>query len=328
MELLRHFRHTNVLRVAAADVAEAIPLMVVSDHLTDIAEVVLERTLDLAWNHLLERHGAPVGSGDEKGFAIIAYGKLGGIELSYGSDLDLVFIHAGEAGDTEGPRPVASAVFYARLAQRIIHILATQTAAGMLYEVDTRLRPSGASGLMVSSFEAFAGYQQEKAWTWEHQALARARIVAGSASLGQEFSRLRRQVLSRSRSREALRREVAEMRGKMIESHTGRDKNLFYLKRDPGGITDIEFMVQYAVLARAHQHPELLDYTDNIRVLACLTQAGFLSGEEAGLLGDAYRAYRARLHQLVLQEAAPAVTAGEFEIYRTGVSRLWKKLIE
>ena len=327
MELLRHFRHSNVLRVAAADVADAIPLMVVSDHLTDIAEVVLEHTLDLAWNHLVERHGAPSCSGDGKGFAIIAYGKLGGIELSYGSDLDLVFIHDEKAGDTGGPRPVAGAVFYARLAQRIIHILATRTAAGMLYEVDTRLRPSGASGLLVSSFEAFARYQQEKAWTWEHQALVRARIVAGSESLGQRFCRLRRQVLSRPRDETVLRKEVAEMRSKMVETHSGGDRTLFHLKQDPGGITDIEFMVQYAVLAWAQQYPELLDYTDNIRILERLSGAGLLTWQEAGLLGDAYRAYRARLHRLVLQEAAPAVDSAEFTAYRQGVNRLWKKLI-
>ncbi len=328
MELLRHFRHSNVLRVAAADVADAIPLMVVSDHLTDIAEVVLEHTLELAWNHLLERHGAPPCNGDEKGFAIIAYGKLGGIELSYGSDLDLVFVHDSEAGDTDGPRPVASAVFYARLAQRIIHILATQTAAGILYEVDTRLRPSGASGLLVSGFDAFARYQQEKAWTWEHQALVRARIVAGSESLGERFSWLRRQVLSRPRDKTALCREVAEMRSKMVETHSGRDRNLFHLKQDPGGITDIEFMVQYAVLAWAHEYPELLEYTDNIRILERLARADLLTEEEAGLLADAYRVYRARLHRLVLQEAAPAVTAGEFAAYREGVVRLWQKLFE
>ncbi len=327
MELLRHFRHSNVLRVAAADVAEAIPLMVVSDHLTDIAETVLAQALDLAWNYLVARHGTPTGSLEEKGFAIIAYGKLGGIELSYGSDLDLVFIHDGEAVDTDGPRPVASAVFYARLAQRVIHVLATRTAAGMLYEVDTRLRPSGASGLLVSSFEAFAGYQREKAWTWEHQALVRARMVAGSSALGQAFSRLRRQVLSRPRDQAVLRKEVAEMRSKMVQSHAGRDRGLFNLKQDSGGITDIEFMVQYAVLAWGHRYPELLDYTDNIRILERLSRADLLSGEEAGLLADAYRAYRARLHRLVLQEAAPAVGAGEFERYRGGVIRLWRKMI-
>ncbi len=328
MEQLRSFRHTNVLRVAAADVMEALPLMVVSDHLTDIAEVVLERTLDLAWEHLVERHGCPPGSEEEKGFAIIAYGKLGGIELSYGSDLDLVFIHGGEEWETDGPRPVASAVFYARLAQRIIHILTTQTAGGMLYEVDTRLRPSGASGLLVSGFAAFASYQREKAWTWEHQALVRARPVCGSAALGEAFQRLRREVLSRRREEEALRREVLEMRRKMYEAHAGKEQGRFYLKQDPGGITDIEFMVQYAVLAWSHAHPELLDYTDNIRILERLGQAELLAQDEVELLADAYRLYRARLHRLVLQEAPPAVDAGEFDAQRNGVIRLWRRLIE
>ncbi len=328
MEQLRGFRHTNVLRVAAADVMEALPLMVVSDHLTDIAEVVLERTLDLAWEHLVERHGRPPGDEGEKGFAIIAYGKLGGIELSYGSDLDLVFIHGGEEGETDGPRPVASAVFYARLAQRIIHILTAQTAGGMLYEVDTRLRPSGASGLLVSSFAAFTAYQREKAWTWEHQALVRARPVCGSAVLGEAFRGLRREVLSRRREEDALRQEVLEMRRKMYEAHAGKERGRFHLKQDPGGITDIEFMVQYAVLAWSHAHPELLDYTDNIRILERLGRAALLAPDEVALLADAYRSYRARLHRLVLQEASPVVDAGEFDAQRNGVVRLWRKLIE
>ena len=328
MEQLRGFRHTNVLRVAAADVMDALPLMVVSDHLTDIAEVVLEQTLELAWNHLVERHGRPpVGEG-EKGFAIIAYGKLGGIELSYGSDLDLVFIHDGEEAETDGPRPVASSVFYARLAQRIIHILTTQTAGGNLYEVDTRLRPSGASGLLVSNFDAFATYQRERAWTWEHQALVRARPVAGSTALGQAFRELRREVLSRPREEGPLRREVKEMRRKMVQAHGSKERDRFHLKHDPGGITDIEFMVQYAVLAWAHAHPELLDHTDNIRILERLEKARLLEPEEAVLLADAYRLYRARLHRLVLQEAPPAVPAGEFEDQRAAVTRLWQRLME
>ncbi len=328
MEQLRGFRHTNVLRVAAADVMEALPLMVVSDHLTDIAEVVLEQALELAWNHLVARHGRPPAASDEKGFVIIAYGKLGGIELSYGSDLDLVFIHGGEEGETDGARPVASSVFYARLAQRIIHILTTQTAGGMLYEVDTRLRPSGASGLLVSSFDAFSRYQREKAWTWEHQALVRARPVCGSVTLGKEFQQLRREVLSRPRDGESLRCEVLEMRRKMYEAHAVREPDRFHLKQDPGGITDIEFMVQYAVLAWSHLHPELLDYTDNIRILERLGRVRLLAPEEAELLANAYRLYRARLHRLVLQEAPPVVAAGEFAVQRDGVIRLWQQLIE
>ncbi len=325
MELLRQFRHSNVLRVAAADVAEALPLMVVSDHLTDIAELVLQQALDLAWSHLTQRHGAPPGG--VTGFAIIAYGKLGGIELSYGSDLDLVFIHASGAGTTDGARPLESTVFYARLAQRIIHILTTRTAAGMLYEVDTRLRPSGASGLLVSSFAAFARYQRDKAWTWEHQALVRARPVGGSGALGRDFQELRREVLSRPREPGELRREVVQMRSKMVRSHRSGKGGRFHLKQDPGGITDIEFMVQYAVLAWAHQHPELLDHTDNIRILERLAAAQLLQREEADLLADAYRSYRARLHRLVLQEAPPTVADSEFAGLREGVSRLWRKLI-
>lgn len=332
MEVLRQFKQTNLLRVAAADVMEAVPLMVVSDHLTELAEVIVEQCVDIAWRHLVERHGRPW-CGDDRvcdiGFAVVAYGKLGGIELGYGSDLDLVFMYStdSEGRTTDGDKPVDNAVFYARLAQRIIHILNTRTPAGKLYEVDTRLRPSGASGLLVTGLEGFADYQRKQAWTWEHQALVRARAVSGDVGIVKGFDAIRREVLGRERDREVLRKEVREMRERMRASLGKGGAGEFDLKQSPGGIADIEFMVQYGVLAWAHEFPHLLDFTDNIRLLEGLARDGILSEDDAALLGDAYRAYRARAHRLTLQEQPAVVSDGEFRHFRDGVSRIWGALM-
>ncbi len=333
METLRHFKQAKVLRVAAADIMEAVPLMVVSDHLTEIAEVVLGASLDLAWRHLIERHGRPW-CGDARvcdtGFAVIGYGKLGGIELGYGSDLDIVFLHSSDSQgrSTNGAKPLDNAVFYARLGQRIIHILHTRTPAGILYEVDTRLRPSGASGLLVSSVAAFSEYQAGQAWTWEHQALVRARAVAGDPAVIESFEKIRREALSRQRDLAELRREVREMRERMRAGLSKAREGQFDLKQDRGGMADIEFMVQYGVLAWAHDHPALLEYTDNIRLLQTFADKGLLPEPDVVLLSDAYRAYRARGHRLTLQDQPAIVDAGEFTDYRAQVARIWNALIE
>ena len=333
MEVLRHFHHANMLRVAAADVVDAIPLMVVSDHLTDIAEVVLTEVLDRAWWHMVARHGRPVCTRDgevcEQGFAIVAYGKLGGIELGYGSDLDIVFLHDSESEDTptSGERPIPSAVFFARLAQRIIHMLTAQTPSGQLYEVDTRLRPSGASGLMVSSVQAFEQYQAQRAWTWEHQALVRARVVAGDSAIAEQFERIRHEILIRQRDLPALRRDVSEMREKMRQALGSKDAGMFDVKQDTGGIADIEFIVQYGVLAWAHGHPELTRYTDNMRILDGFAATGCLSKEEVLQLQKAYKAYRQRVHRLKLQEHKASVSESEFIACREDVLGVWNHLL-
>jgi len=333
MEVLRRVKQAAVLRVAAADVMEAVPLMVVSDHLTDIAEVMVEAAFDLAWRHLVARHGRPL-CGDSRvcdtGFAVIGYGKMGGIELGYGSDLDLVFLHSEESSGrtTTGEKPIDNAVFYARLGQRMIHILNTRTPAGILYEVDTRLRPSGASGLLVSNIDAFADYQREHAWTWEHQALVRARIISGDAGIAEAFTSLRAEILSRRRDPEALRHEVREMREKMRSQLSTAEAGKFDLKQDPGGIADIEFMVQYGVLAWAHDHSRLLQYSDNIRLLERFAECGLMAEADTTLLCDAFRAYRRRAHHLTLQEQSAVVDEAEFEAEREGVMRLWRALME
>ena len=334
LNALRYFKQGNVLRVAAADVSGAMPLMIVSDHLTEIAEVLLRKVLDLAWADLLPRFGRPECVADgvkrEARFAIAAYGKLGGIELNYGSDLDLVFLHDSVGGQqvTAGPRQIDNAAFFAKLVQRIIHLLTTRTGAGDLYEVDTRLRPSGRAGLLVSSFEAFAEYQQRQAWTWEHQALARTRVVAGPAALIERFQAIRRDVLGRERDPAALRQEVWEMRERMraeLDASTAED---FDLKQGRGGIADIEFMVQYKILANAHRYPDLLTYTDNIRQIDGLERFGILSIADAARLRNAYRSLRRRIHLLKLQEQPARIPADEALEARKGVSRIWQRLME
>ncbi|MDX1654298.1 MAG: bifunctional [glutamate--ammonia ligase]-adenylyl-L-tyrosine phosphorylase/[glutamate--ammonia-ligase] adenylyltransferase, partial [Candidatus Competibacteraceae bacterium] len=334
MDVLRHFQHTNSLRVAAAEVSGAMPLMVVSDYLTEIAEVVLRRVLELAWKDLTVRHGRPRCEVDGQQrlpqMAIVAYGKLGGIELGYGSDLDLVFLHdsEGEKQQTDGDRVLDNSTFFVRLGQRIIHFLSTRTPAGQLYEVDTRLRPSGKSGLLVSSLSAFAEYQRHQAWTWEHQALVRARVVAGPDALRERFTALRREVLSRQRELAELRRQVREMRERMRKELGSSKPGYFNLKQDRGGIADIEFMVQYAVLANAHRYPELLNYTDNIRQIAGLELSGVLSSSDAGVLRDAYRDLRRRAHRLKLQAQSSLVPREEVGEWPKAVARLWWQLLE
>lgn len=326
MDALRQFKLAAVLRVAAADVMQAVPLMEVSDHLCDIAEVILAEVLALAWRDLSRCHGRPASAADdEMGFAIIAYGKLGGRELGYGSDLDMVFLHAdcGHHDATQGPKVLADTVFYARLGRRIIHLLTAVTAAGQLYEVDMRLRPSGASGLLVVSLSAFAAYQRGQAWTWEHQALVRARPVSGDTTLGEGFAAVRRALLCVARDPRLLQREVREMRERMRQQLAREEGDEFDLKQGRGGIADIEFMVQFWVLRWAYAAPELTRYTDNVRLLAGLAEGGFIPAEEADSLADAYRALRAEVHRLALQERPARVSGDLFTAERETVRRLW-----
>ncbi|MBP8237652.1 MAG: bifunctional [glutamate--ammonia ligase]-adenylyl-L-tyrosine phosphorylase/[glutamate--ammonia-ligase] adenylyltransferase, partial [Pseudomonas sp.] len=283
MEALRHFKLAHGLRVAASEIAGTLPLMKVSDYLTWLAEAILDQVLALAWRHTVSKYGAPRradGSACDPDFVIVGYGKVGGLEFGHGSDLDLVFIHDGDPhAETDGAKPIDGAQFFNRLGQRIIHLLTTQTNSGQLYEVDMRLRPSGAAGLLVSSLGAFERYQQGEAWTWEHQALVRARVLVGCARVGKAFEAVRAGVLGRERDLNTLRNEVSEMRAKMRDNlgskatAAGTAANAFEaavpfdLKQDAGGIVDIEFMVQYAALAWSRQYPELLEFTDNIRIL-------------------------------------------------------------
>ena len=342
MEALRNFKLAHRLRVAASEIAGSLPLMKVSDYLTWLAEAILEQVLALAWRQTVAKYGTPQrtdGSLCDPGFIIVGYGKVGGIELGHGSDLDLVFIHDGDPNaDTDGPKPIDSAQFFTRLGQRIIHLLTAQTNSGQLYDVDMRLRPSGASGLLVSSLGAFERYQQNEAWTWEHQALVRARVLVGCKQVGSAFEQVRASVLGRERDLPTLRQEVSEMRAKMRDNlgtritAAGTAENAFEatvpfdLKQDAGGIVDIEFMVQYAALAWSREHPALLRYTDNIRILEGLEQVGLMPAADASLLREAYKAFRAVAHRQALQKEAGVVTGDQFVVERQHVRRIWSEL--
>ncbi len=330
MDRLRQFNRSSKLRVAAADITEVIPLMVVSDYLTEIAEVVTAQVLQLSWGHLVARHGIPGGiSTEDTGFAVIAYGKLGGIELGYGSDLDLVFLHSNEDRNavSSGKQPIANDLFYVRLGQRMIHMFATRTPAGQLYEIDMRLRPSGNSGMLAASLEAFAQYQREQAWTWEHQALLRARPIAGDPQVIARFRHIRLEVLSQQRDQEKLRSDVREMREKMRQSLDRSKDGMFDLKQGAGGIADIEFMVQYLVLREASLYPGLLAWSDNIRMLEGLAEYGVIATDTAAMLADAYREFRAISHRNVLREESGLVAANELSEGRATVRELWQSMM-
>jgi glutamate-ammonia-ligase adenylyltransferase len=329
MQLIAQFQRSAMFRIAVADFNDQLPIMKVSDGLTWLAELVLDEALRVAWNDMTRRHGAPCYVADGKahraGFGIVAYGKLGGLELSYGSDLDIVFLHdsRGEEQHTDGEKVIDNSLFFSRLVRRLVHFLTTQTGSGELYEIDTRLRPDGRSGLLVSSTEAFERYQEENAWTWEHQALLRARAVAGSQTIAQEFERVRTETLRNRVRRDQLRADVISMRQKMRKGLDRSDERLFDLKHGLGGIGDIEFLVQYLVLRDSNKHPDVMFYSDNIRQIDALVLAGVL-GEAAGRkLQDVYKDYRLEAHRLVLDGKNVMCEAGHFVTERETVSALW-----
>ncbi len=329
MDALRYFKAAHVLRVAASERLGRLPLMKVSDKLTFIAEVVLEQVLRVAWAQLVARYGEPARDGEDTGFAIYGYGKLGGIELSYASDLDLVFIYDADAGGvTGGERSIDNSVFYTRLGQKIIHILETRMPLGKLYEIDMRLRPSGASGLLVSTLNAFATYQRDTAWTWEHQALVRARSVAGDRRVAQAVDAVRHDILSRPRDSAQLAEDVVGMREKMREHllPTSLRADAFDLKQSPGGIVDIEFMVQYAVLAWSHRVSDLTRWSDNIRILESLGGQGLFSPSACDALTQAYIAFRSASHQLALQQAPATVAVADYRQHADAVRAHWQAL--
>ncbi len=331
MHKLRQFKHQNVLRVAAADIMGVIPVMVVSDYLTLTAEVILQQVVDSAWQMLTAKHGNPPDtSRHAKGFAILGLGKLGGIELGYGSDLDMVFLYqcADTQAMTDGTKSVSCSQFYLRLGQKIRHFLDTRMLSGVLYEVDLRLRPSGDSGLLVTNMNAYEPYLQNDAWTWEHQALLRARFVAGDEGMRQEFEQIRRRVLSIRRDKEALKKEVRDMREKMRDNLAPKDPEIFHLKQSHGGIADIEFIVQFLVLAHAVENPDLTHYTDNVRILNQLASDGRFGVEQAENLKNAFCQYRDFGHHRVLQELSAQADISAFVEEREQVKQIWRELME
>jgi glutamate-ammonia-ligase adenylyltransferase len=333
MDRLRQFRQAQTLHIAAADIVTGLPVTRVADSLTAIAEVVLETVIRLAWDHMLVRYGRPAylahGRLREAGFVIVGYGKLGGAEMGYGSDLDIVFLHdsTGNEQHTAGPRVIDNSEFFTRLSQRIIHLLNTFTAAGILYEVDMRLRPNGNSGLLVSSMDAFAEYQRRNAWTWENQALIRARVVVGSEEIRRQFERIRSGVLARPRDAEKLRAEVVDMRNRMRQELDKAGPGEVDLKHGAGGIVDIEFMVQFGVLRWSGEHEGLLRYTWTLGLLQAFREYGLLPADEVDALSAAYCALRQRINHRVLQDAPALVDSSELAEERAAVGRIWQRVM-
>ncbi len=289
MNLLREMHQAQVFRLLAQDLAGLLTVERLADHLSALADLMLEVTIALVWPELPRRHreGPPR-------FAVIAYGKLGGKELGYASDLDIVFLY----DDEEERAPEV----YARLVLRLQSWITTRTSAGVLFETDLQLRPSGGSGLMVSSVPAFARYQEQNAWVWEHQALTRARYCAGDKRVGEAFEALRERILRRERDPEALKGEIRAMREKLHTAHPNRS-GLFDVKHDRGGMIDVEFAVQFLVLAYAHRYPDLTGNLGNIALLKMAAEHALIDRELAEKARDAYREFRRRQHALRLNGA-------------------------
>ena len=331
LEALRQFKQAQHLRIAAADIAETLPVMKVSDHLTWLAEAIIESVVQQAWHMMVQRYGQPshLSHEGERGFAVVGYGKLGGWELGYSSDLDLVFLHDCPADAvTDGERSIDGRQFYLRLAQRIMHLFSTRTSSGILYEVDARLRPSGAAGMLVSTFDAFDDYQRNEAWTWEHQALVRARIVYGEPELSRRFEEIRRGILCLPREPQQLQTEVREMREKMRAHLGNKHKGRWDIKADAGGITDIEFITQYLVLRYAAQEPKLTRWSDNVRILELLANHDRMDEAEAQALTTAYVSLRDELHHLALQALPGHVEDDAFSAARAQVTASWQRWLE
>lgn len=313
MDIVREAHHAQVFRLMVQDLENRLTIEKVSDHLSELADRVLGLAIEIVWSQSRHRFR------DTPRFAAIAYGRLGGKELGYASDLDLVFLH----DDDDERAPEA----YALLAQRLAGWLSTRTAAGVLFEIDLRLRPNGAAGLMVSTVAAFDAYQRESAWPWEHQALTRARFSAGDREIGERFEAVRCEVLSRRRDLARLRDDVIAMRRKMHDGHPNRSE-LFDLKHDRGGMVDIEFIVQYLVLAHSADHRQLLENRGNIALLAMAGAAGLIDETLATAVADAYRRYRRLQHRLRLDDASYArIAPGEAETERHAVIALWDAVL-
>jgi len=317
MDALRHFQHAQAFRLLVQDLAGALTVERLADHLSALADLVLEATLREAWRQMQGRDAPP------PRFAIVGYGKLGGKELGYASDLDLVFLYEVDAGD---PEAEAKPERYARLAKRVNTWLTSTTAAGQLYDTDLRLRPDGAAGLTVSSVAAFRRYQREQAWTWEHQALTRARFVAGDTAIGAAFEETREAILRLPRDAGKLAADVVDMRRRMHAGHPNRTP-LFDLKHDEGGMVDIEFAVQHVVLAHAHAHAELTRNAGNIALLRIAGELGLVPSALAADVADAYRTYRRQQHAVRLTGAAHArVDPEPHATRREAVGTLWRHL--
>ncbi len=334
VEQLRHFQRAAVFRIAVADLTGLLPVMQVSDQLTDVAELILEQTMQLTWRTLTAALGTPMcGEGAARRPVLICavgYGKLGGIELGYSSDLDLVFLHdsTGAGQHTEGARSLDNQVFFVRFVQRLVHLLSMHSAAGRLYEVDMRLRPSGKGGMLITQIDAFAGYQRDEAWTWEHQALLHARAVAGDLALRQRFEEVRSLTLCQHVHRDRLQDDVRQMRERVRAELGQADRSRFNLKKDAGGIADIEFLAQYWALRWAGEYPPVAMYSDTIRQLESVASADLVPQATIDVLTGAYRRYRTIIHHRSLDDGDAVLPAGELADERAAVTAIWDQTMQ
>ena len=338
MDGLRIFKQAQQLRIAAADIAGVLDVKKVSQHLTALAESIINEVINIAWQQVADRFGIPKSTMDHdvsghngKGFAVIAYGKMGGNELSYGSDLDLVFVHHSPEGDettglANGEKVVSASQFYMKLAQRIMHVFNTRMSSGILYELDMRLRPSGNSGVLVIHVNTFGQYQKQDAWTWEHQALVRARIVYGNNMITDEFEKIRLQVLSQKRDALKLKADVFNMREKMRNHLDKSNGELIDVKQGLGGLVDIEFLAQYLVLAHSHQFDSLTERCDNLGIFKLLASFDILTKAEQSLLANCYQQLRDYGHKATLQNEALLILQSTLTEQDKVIS-LWQKFL-
>jgi len=312
MDVMRHFKHAYVFRFAAQDINGELALETLSDYLSELAELILSVSLETIWPNVRGKHL------DTPKFSVIGYGKLGGKELGYASDLDIIFLYDDDA-------PEAGEV-YARFAQRINNWFNSLTSAGLLYETDLQLRPDGNSGLLVSSVAAFREYQLQKAWVWEHQAITRARFVAGDSAIGAAFEQIRVEVMIQSQDMAKLKLEVISMRERMrAAQHNVAD--MFDIKHSIGGIIDVEFLVQYLVLANAKQYPQLTANVGNIALLRLLASLQIIDHDLAEKVVLAYREFRHTQHLLKLQGASQLkVDVSSVATYADAVAMLWRQV--
>lgn len=334
MDALRQFKQSQQLRIAAADIANVLPVVKVSDHLTALAQAIIDEGITLAWQQVSSRYGEPLtcfNGNKGKGFGVIAYGKTGGVELGYSSDLDLVFVHHSErdevtSGQADGSRVIAASQFYMKLAQRIMHIFNTRMNSGILYELDMRLRPSGNSGVLVVHLNTFAQYQDEDAWTWEHQALVRARMIYGNDELEAQFNSIREAILSRKRDIALLKKDVVMMRDKMRAHLDKSDDTFLDIKQGMGGLVDIEFLAQYLVLAYSSEHLDLMKYCDNLGIFKELNQANIINKAEQMLLSDVYQKLRSLGHHSTMQNEELLVNKSE-DTQQERIKNLWDSFL-
>ena len=317
LNLLRRAHHAEVFRTLARDLEKRLTVEQVADDLSALANSILRTTLRWCWERMKTRHR------DTPRLGIIAYGKLGGQELGYGSDLDLVFVYDDD--DERAPE------IYAALVRKTIHWLTVKTGEGDLYEIDTALRPNGSSGLLITRFDAYANYQQQRgsntAWTWEHQAMTRARWVLGDADLAQRFDAVREAVVRSHREPAALRHEIGDMRHRVASAHHIKPDN-FDVKYSPGGMMDIEFAVQYLVLSQSDAHPELRANAGNIALLQRAQACGLLAATIATAAAQAYRTLRQIQHLARLNETPTQVPLTQVAAERTAGLALWAAIFE